>query len=196
MTPNSLSPSSAVIDYHSVYGAHKQTIPTSQWFPIGATGDLGGYVDHDGDAVDAEEMWVAYFALAKAFLPTTAMFDGVTIYTQAAATGPNIPRVSKAISVAGTSPLSGLSQAQSTTLNFKTAAHGDFKLVFLDTQLGSNGFNALHPADFTTPVTNLANFITGRDTAITGRDDSIPNTLRKITYDLNDKLQKVYRMGD
>lgn len=195
MAPNSLSPASAVLSYHSIYGAHKMTVPTTEWFPTSITGNLGSYVDHDGDPIDAAVMWVDFVNLLKPFFLSTMSFDSVTVYTMATSTSPNIPRKTVPLGIDGTSTLPGNSQAQSSTFNFKTAANGDFKVVLLDVPLGSQGFNAIHPADFPTVVTDFADFITGRTTAIVGRDDNIPSILRKITYDLNDKLQKEYKMG-
>lgn len=195
MTPNSLSPASAVISYHSAFGAHKMTVPTSEWFAVGITGNLGSYLDRDGDPIDAEEMWVDFCNLARVFIPSTSVFDSVTVYTMATATSPQIPRSTVALGIAGTSALGGLSQAQSSTFNFKTEANGDFRLVLLDTPLGSQGFKAIHPADFNASVLALEAFVAGRDVAIQGRDDSGVATLRKITFDLNDKLQKQYKMS-
>lgn len=195
MAPNSLSPASAVISYHTLFGAHKMTIPTSEWFPTSITGELGSYLDHDGDPLDAEDMWTDFCNLLKPLVLTTTVYDSVTVYTMATPTSPNIPRRTVALGITGTNTSELKSEAQSATFNFKTSDNGDFKIVLLDQPFGNNGFNAEHPADFVADVIALANFVTGRDTAILGRDDSIPNELRKATYDLNEKLQKQYRMG-
>lgn len=196
MAENTLSPAFAVIAYHSLYGAHKMTVPTTEWFPTPLTGTIGSYVDHDGNPIDAEQMWIDYCNLLKVFMKSSNVFDSVTIYTMATSTSPQIPRASAALGIAGTSAAAGFSQAQSATFNFKTAGNGDFRIVILDTPFGAGGFNAVHPADFGTDVTDLEDFVCGRDTAIIGRDNTIPSTLRKITYDLNDKLQRVYKMSD
>lgn len=196
MAENSLSPASAVISYHSLYGAHKMTVPTTTWFPTPLTGTIGSYVDHDGDPIDAEAMWTDYCTLLKVFCKPSTVFDNVTIYTMATAESPNIPRAAAALGIVGTSAAPGFSQAQSATFNFKTSGNGNFRIVLLDQPFGSDGFNAVFPAAFGADVLALENFVCGRNTAITGRDDTIPAVLRKITYDLNDKLQKVYKMSD
>lgn len=195
MAPNSLSPASGVISYHTGFATHKMTIPTSEWFPLGITGDLGSYLDHDGDPIDAEEMWTDLCNLLKPFVLPTTTFDTVTVYTMATPTSPQIPRASVALGIDGTSVLTGFSEAQSSTFNFKTSGNGDFRLVLLDVPLTATGFRAIHPDGFGAPVTALSDFVTGRTTAITGRDDTVPSVLRKITFDLNDKLQKEYRMS-
>lgn len=195
MAENTLSPAFAVIGYHSAFGSHKMTIPTTEWFPTPLTGTIGSYVDHDGDPIDAEAMWNDLCDLLKVFMIAGNVFDDVTIYTMATSTSPQIPRASAALGIAGTSIAGGFSQAQSATFNFKTSGNGDFRLVLLDTPFGAGGFNAVHPAGFGADVLALEAFVCGRATAIQGRDNTIPNVLRKITYDLNDKLQRVYHMS-
>lgn len=197
MAPNSLSPSSLIAEYTTPFGHHKMTIATRTWLPtnVGA-GVLGSYLAWDGVTnVSADDMVDNLLTLLAAFLPSTTSFDLVTIYNQASPTADNIPARSKVLSIPGTSGASGFSQAQSTTFNFKTTANGDAKLVLLDTPLGTNGFVALHSAGFTTPVTDVAAEFEGTLRAWSGRDDARPNVLRKITFDLNEKLQKSYGMS-
>ena len=102
MAPNSLSPASVVIDYHSAYAPHKMTIPTKDWFPTSITGTLGSYQAWDLTTIDAEVMITALCNVIKPFLKTNAAIDAATIYTQASALAPNIPRAGKAIAIAGT----------------------------------------------------------------------------------------------
>ena len=194
MASNSLSPASFGIDYSTLFSAHRMTVPTKEWISTSITGDLGSYSPWTGSNIDAEVMITDLINLLKAFVPATTSFNLITIYTMADATAPNIPQVSKAISIVGTSVASGPQAAQSTTFNFKTLANGNSKLVLLDTPLGSGGFFPLFPADFTTPVTDLADLFTDPLAAFSGRDDTRPNVLRKVTFDLNDKLQKAYHM--
>jgi hypothetical protein len=192
---NSLSPASFVIDYHTLYAPHKMTIPTLSWFPTSITGSIGSYAPWTGSPIDAEVMIDDFVGVLEALVPATTVFDQVTVYTQADATSPNIPRASAAIGVAGSSGATGLSEANSATFNFKTLANGNFKIVLLDFPLGSGGYNAIHPATFSAEILALAAFVEDTGNAFSGRDDSRPAVLRKVTFDLNDKLQKQYRMG-
>jgi hypothetical protein len=191
MAPNSLSPSSVVIDYHSAYAPHKMTIPTLQWFPTSITGTLGSYAAHDMTAVDAEVMITDLIDKLKFFLKTNGAFDNITIYTQADATSPNIPRVSKAITTAGLST-TGDEAAVSRTWNFKTGTNGNMKLTLLDSVIPGTWFNRILPADFSTEEQDVADEIQLSAHAWTGRDDEQAITCRSITIDLNDKLQKMY----
>ncbi len=196
MAPNSLSPSSLLFNYHSAFGAHTMTVCTLQWLPTNLLGTLGSYLAHDGvTSVDAETMANSLADLLAVFMPSTSAFDLVTVYNQATPTADNIPARSVALTQTGSSGGTGFSQAQSATFNFKTVANGDAKLVVLDTFIGSTGFKALHPSGFNSADLALEAFFTDDQQAWTGRDDSRPLVLRKITYDLNEKLQKAYKMS-
>lgn len=191
MAPHSLSPASVVIDYHSAYAPHKMTLPTLEWFPTSITGTLGSYEAHNGSPVDAEVMITTLIDLLKVFMKTNAAFDNITIYTQATATSPNIPRASLAIATAGTAT-TGDEAAVSATWNFKTSLNGDAKVVLLDTPIPATWFNRILPAGFSGGQTAVSNAMRASASAWSGRDDGQLNTVRSITYDLNDKLQKMY----
>lgn len=192
MAPNSLSPASVVIDYHGPFSAHKMTIPTREWFPTSITGDLGSYQAWDTTTVDAEEMITDLLTQLKKFLHGDAAFDAITIYTQATATSPNIPRVTKAIAIAGTAIDTAQTAAVSATWNFKTTLNGNMKLILLDTPIRDTWFYKINAAAFSTDQALVANEIVLASHAWSGRDDGEPLTCRNITYDLNDKLQRQY----
>lgn len=192
MAPNSLSPASVVLAYHSAYGAHKATIPTKEWFPTSITGNLGSYTSWLGGPVDAEVMVKALCDVLKAFMPATSTFDSATIYTMATATSPNIPRNSIPLSIVGTSASANPSAAFSATFHFVTTTFGKAKLVVLDSPFGSNWLAPLLPAGFTAPVIALDAEFSDGNNAWSGRDDSPPASIVKVTYDVNDKLQREY----
>jgi len=194
MAPNTLSPASFVIDYSTPYATHRMTVPTLAWLSTSITGALGSYAPWTGSNIDAEVMISDLIDLLKAFVLPTTSFNLITIYTKDDSDAPNIPRASKDIAVVGTSGGTGLAKAISTTFNFKTTGNGNAKLVLLDTPLGSGGFEPLFPSGFTTPVTDLSDLFTDPLAAFSGRDDNRPNILRKVSFDLNDKLQKSYHM--
>jgi len=195
MAENSLSPASVKINYHSAFGAHAMTIPTLAWLPTNITGILGSYQAWDLTSIDGEAMINALVDKLKVFMVPAVQFDLATIYTQATSTSDNIPQRSAVLTQVGTSAATGFTEAQSTTFNFKTLANGDVKLVLLDTPIGGAGFNAILPAGFVADITNLATEFEAVSNAWSGRDDTRPAVLRKVTFDLNDKLQKLYRMS-
>lgn len=192
MAPNSLSPASVVIDYHSAYAPHKMTIPTLEWFPTSVTGDLGSYAAHDSSTIDAEDMIMALIDVMKVFLKANAAFDNITVYTQAAPDAPNIPRKTKAISVAGTNISTSFEAAVSWTWNFKTALNGNMKLILLDIPFPSTWLNKVYAANFSTEADNVVAEVTSSQNAWTGRDDAQVTSCRNITIDINDKLQRAY----
>lgn len=196
MAPNSLSPSSVVIDYHSQFGAHKMTICTKQWLPTNLSGALGSYLAWDGStSIDGENMVNSLVDLLKPFVKSTTAFDLATVYNQATPTSDNIPARSVPLTQVGTSTATGFTEAQSVTFNFKTTGNGDVKLVLLDAPLGSAGFLASHRPDFGAAGLALEAEFTWDLRAWSGRDDNKPSVLRKVTFDLNEKLQKAYKMG-
>lgn len=192
MTPGTLSPASVVIDYHSIYGAHKMTIPTLEWFAVGFTGGLGGYAAWDASARDGEDMINELVDVIKIYHLTTTLFDQATIYTMDTPTSPNIPRASVPLTQTGAKGASNFAAAFSTTFNFKTAGNRDFRLVLLDTPLGTGGIAPILPASFDAGVLAVATAVELVSNAWSGRDDTHVNILRKITFDLNDELQKQY----
>lgn len=195
MAPNSLSPASVVIDYHTDFAPHRMTIPTKEWFPTSITGVLGSYEAWDLSPVDAEVMVNNLCVLLADLVPASTIFDTATVYTQATPTSENIPRASASLAIVGTGAAGSFPEAVSGTFNFKTLANGDAKLVLLDFPLGTGGFRAIHPSAFGAEVLALEAEFISPTRAWSGRDDSRPAALRKVTFDLNDKLQKEYRMS-
>ena len=192
MAPNTLSPASIVISYHSDKAPHQMTIPTKDWIPTPVSGDLGSFEAWDSSTVDGETMVNALVDNLKVFCKPNISFDEATVYTKADATAPNIPRKSVALTQVGTSASTEPSDAISYTFNFRTLANGVAKLVLLDVPIASNWFAPLLPADFDASALALEAAFTNLGSAWSGRDDTRPDILRKITVDLNDKLQKQY----
>jgi hypothetical protein len=192
MTPGTLSPASIKIDYHTLYAPHSMTIPTRDWIPTPVSGDLGSYLNWDGTPCDGEVMVRGLIEVLKVFMLPSTQFDQATAYTMATPTSSNIPRKSTSLAVVGTSIDTTPSQAVSATFNFKTTDNGDVKLVLLDSPIGGLWFAPVLPADFSSAVYAVETVFTGQAWAWSGRDDTRPAVLRKITKDLNDKLQKEY----
>lgn len=191
MAPNSLSPASVVIDYHSAYAPHKMTICTREWFPTSVTGVLGSYAAWDSSTIDAQVMIEAIINKLKTQLKTNAAFDNITIYTQATASSPNIPRATLAISTVGVLT-TGDEAAVSRTYNFKTSGNGNARLELLDSVIPATWFNRILPAGFGADDDDIVAEFTASTNAWSGRDDNQPTVCRGITMDLNDKLQRMY----
>jgi hypothetical protein len=188
----SLDPAFMIVNYHSAQAPHAMTLPTKEWFPTDITGALGSFGTWDLGTIDAEVMVNALVDALCPFLLPTTHFDAATIYTQAAADGPAIPQKSVGLLQVGSSASTGIAPAISTTFNFKTLGNSNSKLVLLDAPLGAGGFTPLFPAGFSADVDLLAAEWESPANAWAGRDNTRPNVLRTITFDLNDKLQKKY----
>lgn len=192
MAPNSLSPASLLIDYHSAFGAHKMTLPTLEWIPTGLSGALGSYTAWNGVVVDGETMVNELVDGLRPFFPATTHFDQATAYTQASPTSSNIPRASVALTQVGTNPSTNPSAAVSATFMFKTLGNHDAKVVCLDVPFGSGWLAPILPSDFTADMLTLEGYFTDIGRAWSGRDDTRPSVLRKLTFDVNEKLQAIY----
>lgn len=193
MAPNSLSPAFVVIDYTSAYAPHKMTIPTLEWFPVNLTGTLGSFSNWGSTTLDGEQMVNDLVDKLLPFVPATTTFVGVTVYTKATATADSIPRASAVLTQVGTYAGAVPSKARSATFNMKTTANGDSKLVLLDAPT-SPTFDPTLPVAFSADAIALITQFADPSQGWSGRDNARVNTGRKVTYDLNDKLQKQYKM--
>jgi|SRR6185436_2751370 len=194
MTEYGLQPSYLRFDYHSSYGPHSQTIPTKQWLQTSITGTLGSYINWDGDAIDAEDMVDEYLLEAKTLLPTTSVFDLVTVFNWDATLEKFLPVASAAQSVAGTVTPANVNKAVSLTINMRSLGGQPFKLVYLDYVLAGAEFNKIGPSAFAAGMNDVVNIVSGTTNAWSARDNTRPSTAISATFDLNDALRKQYRM--
>lgn len=194
MAPNSLSPASVVIAYHTSYGAHRMTIPTLAWSPVSSGGTIGSYIAWNLTTIDTEAMVNDLVNNLIPFVPSSTVFDDVTVYTKDTPTADNIPRANAVIGTAGTGSAGNMHEATSGTFNFKTLANGDMRVVLLDFPITTT-FRAIHPAAFDANMLALEAAVVNVTNAWSGRDDARPSALRKITLDLNDELQKQYKLS-
>lgn len=181
-----------MVDYTSLWGAHKATIPTLQW-SLGFT--YGQYIAHDDvTVVDAEAMWSDLIDLLKVFALATLTFNSVTLYNKAGVGDPAIPVAVIPLAVVGTSAATTQAKAAQSTWNFRTTLFHPFKLVLLDTPVGS-GFEKTLPASFGAPDLAIVGALSDLTKAWAGRDGApVANAISK-TYTMNEKLRKAYGMG-
>jgi len=192
MTPNSLSPSYAVVDYVSAFGSHKMTIPTLQW-ELG--GDFGQYIAHDDiTVVDAETMWTDFCDQFKNYLKPTATINSVTLYNKPTESSPSIPVAIIPIAEAGLSIATTPSKACQTTFNFRTTLFGMYKLVMLDTPVATDFAKTL-PVDWGANDLAILGALSDLEKAFAGRDGAPVQSAISKTYTLNEKLRKAYGMA-
>jgi len=188
---NSLYPGFIVINEHSEFGSHKRTIPTRAW--TGTTGTSGNYVPWGGGIVSDTDMVAALVDKLKAIAVTTYNFDDFTVYTMDSPTATPQPRFAAAIGEVGALTAADAVPASQGTMSFRTSAFGKFKLVLLDA-IPSGDFLPQQPGAFTAGQTALAAEISSDAAAWQGRDGSQITTLLHLTWTLNEKLRKAYRL--
>jgi hypothetical protein len=195
MTEYGLRPSYTKLDYHTPFGQHSQTIPTLQWLPTSITGAMGSYVGWGGIPIDAEAMIDSFVAVMAAKLHTTGSFDLATIYNWDTGINKFLPVATKALAVAGSGGAGVPGKAVSWTLNMRTTVGNAFKLITLDYPLGANEFNKVTSLGFDGPTIAIINEAASLLNAWSGRDNGRPNAALSVTFDLNEALQKQYRMN-
>lgn len=193
MTEGTLSPAYFVLNYHSIYGSHKATIPTLQWYPTNITGNLGSFETWNAGTVDAEEMIQTYADNMMQFYAATASTDSAEIWTKDTPTSPAYPRRQYPIISAGTDTVGTWQKATQAQWIVRCADFSIAKYVFLD--FNSHGsWDSLSDISGSPDSITFLNHLTDADQAFSSRKDSQPNGIIKITYKLNDQLRKEYEM--
>lgn len=188
---NGLYPSFVRLYYHTAYAAHVQTIPTTRWSP--GVGTNGSFASWDAGARDAEDMILDLVNKIKVVVPASTIYDEYIIYNIPAPGDDPQPVAQGAIDIAGTSVVTGWSEAVEQTFVLRTEAFGIFKLVLLD-PVTSNFFGKVAPADFSSEYNDIMTQITSPSNAWSGRDNSRPNYVKGCTITLNEKLRRSYQL--
>ncbi len=195
MTEFSLFPCSVQIDYRTENAPHIMTIPLRTWSPISGGHPAGTNLNWNDLQTDTDDMIVDLVALFLPFFPATTSFNRYTINTYADELAPARPQFSQALTGAAGTGGATIPAAQA-TFNFKTTAFGAFKIVLLDA-LVSSTFQPLET--LVSPANDdeiaLRDYILDSANAFVGRDNTQPSILERITYTLNVKLRKEYRLN-
>lgn len=189
--PNRLFPSYFVVNYRSLYGYHRQTVPCTRWTSGG--GDFGQFLAWDASHVDAETMIDAFVAAEAEFFPATVNFDSWLIFDLATDTTPPLLVRAKNIDVAGTLVGATWDKATQAVWSLKTDLGGDVFYDMLD--VGVSSFEKLTSATVTPDQTAFIDLVTDEANAFAGRDNGRPNFFLQIAYGLNSKLRREYRMN-
>lgn len=190
---NSLYPASIKIDYQSAYGLHSMSIPTAK-----LAFDAGDYKFMKEDLTFIGVMGTlitAWVNAIKVFYPATTTFISWQGFTYATPTATADPLTSGTLNIAGTNALTGGGyqiKATQAVYTWRTDEFGLFKINLLDCAI----------ADFTKQVSAshgnvspLHAIVAGSNTWMRGRDGGLPQTFLQVSYGLNKKLRKAYRMN-
>lgn len=193
MTAHSRSPAFIIVDSHSAYGLHKSQFCLTDFFPPSTGHDLGTATAHDGSNVDLiTAVDDLLGVISTVYLPTT-VFDLATVYTQALPVGPAYPQASYVPTQVGVSSAGGPHKATETIFVMRTTAFNIVKLVMLDTPVSAL-FDPLPVGSWGAPQTDILDEFGALNRPWCGLDGNRPDQGIKITYNLNQKLRKEYRM--
>jgi len=194
MTQHSLAPAFVRIFYHSDFGSHVMTIPTTEWLEPSTGHDQGEFINWDATQSDADGMIRALCDALAPFFTDDNEFDSYIIYTQADADSPQRPRAQNTIAIPGTSISTQDRQAVQETWTFRTTEFGIFKLVLLDAS-ASVEFAPIRNPTGLTAVEDLVELITDEANGWSGRDNARPANFVQIAYTLNEKLRREYGLN-
>lgn len=192
MSHYSLFPASLRINYQSEFGIHSMTIPTAKFaFDSGVYKFLKEDLTFIGQV---DTLVTAYVNAIKSWFYTGVTFIDFQAFTYDTPTSAALPLFSANLGIAGTAVAGTNVQRKATqaTWTWRTNESGIFKLVFLDTSLGSfekitNAANA--------SVAPIHAIVAGANTWMRGRDGGLPVTFLQVAFTLNEKLRKAYRMN-
>lgn len=193
--PQSIAPAFVKVEYTSAAGPHIMELPTRAWTEGGGGFASGSFPRWSDDAAREADSMIN--DLLDTFLPifsTTTTFSRYTIFTQSSPTARPQPRFSATINLVGTDVSGSWEKAVQATMSFRTEDFNASKLTFLD--LPSHDLFAkstvIDPMGDYAPI-----FVewTGSSNAWSGRDGARPSTFVSLTWDLNDKLRRTYRLA-
>jgi hypothetical protein len=194
MAEHSLFPTSVALRYHNNFAPHVMTIPLNEWSPISSGHGAGTLKNWNDVQIDVIDFMDDFIDLLLPFFYTDSHFDNYTIYTYEDADAPARPQVDVGLT-AKTGTGGTYIPATQANYMFRTGAFGYLKITMLDV-VASAQF--LPVSSFPSPAYDttiaLAAFVTNNVNAIRGRDQSKPQFLKKITYTLNEKLRRSYRL--
>lgn len=194
MAENLLFPTAGLIEYTGIVGTHFMTVPLTEWSPVSSGHPMGTCTAWDSTQKDVSDFFDEYTDLIKVFLDNTASILNATIYTYASPGAPGRPR--ETVTYTGKVGTGGtVIPAAQQTISFKTSDFGTFRVVILDSVVTS-AFQPkkalVSPAD--DKEIALVNYIKDDANCIQGRDGFQVQTYRGITYTLNEKLRRSYRL--
>lgn len=193
MTLHSRSPAFVILDYHSPYAPHKQQFCLRDWFPVSTGHDMGTSTAADGSIVDVKNAIDQLVGVMSVFILPDTQWDLATVFTQAAPTGPAFPQANYVPVQVGTATGTAPRKATELTYVMRTANFNIVKMVLLDCPVNTN-FDQKLPGAFSAADNAFLTEFGHTTSPWVGQDGAKPNTPVRITYNLNQKLRKEYRM--
>lgn len=188
---HSLYPAFVRIVYHSLYGAHTMTLPTTPLTIDPLQVDQSTFDAWVGDPIIWTEMVDALLEDLIDFFPASVEFDTATVYTMSSPTAAPTPIDSYSLEFVGTNVTLGWSQATQQTFTFRTTAFGISKLTLLDVASAGSFPRVTDPSGNAAMLALIEEW-TNPAKGWSGRDNARPNTFIQSSTTLNEKLRREY----
>jgi hypothetical protein len=129
----------------------------------------------------------------KAFFNPNITFDSYIVWNYPSVEANPQPVKSKTLGIAGTGTGGGWYKAVQATWSIRAANFSEMKLVFLDAN-SADDYDKIENFVGLTAVTAVMAILSADTNGWSSRGNSKPTTLTQITYTLNEKLRRSYRM--
>lgn len=180
------------IFYQSNFGPHVMERPVRSWVGTPWTG-AGTFVGWDEGVVPADDMIEELITLMLPLFTAAVSFGSYIIYVKQEDDDPGDPVFAKNLTgQTGSSTSTAQIAAYAKTYTYLTASSHSAKLVLLDVPTGGvvSKFNSLAPGD----ELDMVNALSNPANAWCGRDNTQIVVWRSGSNDVNDALQKKYRI--
>lgn len=177
---------------NSLFGPHRQIIPTLDWTDVASANNHGQFDTWNPGGVDAQDMIEALVTLLLPFYNSDVAFNQWTIFHKPDPVGPSFPLQGDSFTaMVGTNVSATWAKAVQVTLNFRSDAFGAFKITALDAPADPDFDKVTIPL---TRHTNLLAELADQDKGWKARDETRVETFLSQTVTLNEKLRRSYRM--
>ena len=169
-------------------------LPTNEWEGgVDGTNLLGFFTNHVPSSRAGHSMVIGLLEVLDNFLPDTTSFLRATVYTLTSPTAIPTPRVGMALTQVGEVAAPTQFKAWQHTYTFRTDTNTIFKLVLLDADTSTDQDKLIAPVPAN--VQDVIDELVDPNNAWRGRSGGRPNLFLQVSYTMNERLRKSYRMN-
>lgn len=187
---DALYPYFAQLRYHSPYAPHVQTVALNEISTTGL-GDPGTIEPWVGAAVATDTAIEAFIDLLADMNDADVVYDGYTLFKIPTVGAVAQPFFEKAYNAPGTATLTGSNKATSMCISFRTTNFGLMKLYALDRANADTWGNVYTPDAL---VQAVVDYVISDASVLRGHDNGRPLTFTNLSFSLNKRLRREYRM--
>lgn len=196
MTANSLSPAFVRVNYVTAYGPHVMTLPSVPINPDIAQAPSGYEFVLRGAAlpVEVNDAVVDFITLLLDFFPATTTFVDYTLFSQPTPDDVPTPVWSNSLGLVGNGFVTSIwDKATQATWSFRADDFTLFKLELLDSRVGS--FDKKVVLAGGSSEDQVRDYVIADVTWLASRGGGRPANFLQISYTLNEKLRRSYKMN-